>query len=158
MTFSWQGLILGFLPMIPNILFFTIFRPKEQPIQKDGGLIFNLLEQGGRILYLFLLVCFSFSTPVRFSGVSLLGMIVFLGLYLVLWIIYFLKKSAKAVFFGKILGIPFMLYMVFFPILFYLFVSIGIRNYVSLVALLLFFIGHLVNTVVLYRANTEPRK
>ena len=158
MTFSWQGLILGFLPMIPNILFFTVFRPKEQPIQKDGGLILNLLEHGGRILYLFLLVCFSFSTPVRFSGVSLLGMIVFLGLYLVLWIIYFLKKSAKAVFFGKILGIPFMLYMVFFPILFYLFVSIGIRNYVSLVALLLFFIGHLVNTVVLYRANTETRK
>jgi len=138
MTFSWQGLILWLLPMIPNLLFFTIFKPKEQTIQKDGGIIFNLLEQGGRILYLFLLVCFSFFDPAAFRGFPLIGMGVFLGLYLVLWIFYFVKKSAKTVFFGKIVGIPFVGYMVIFPILYYLCVSIGMRNVLSLFALLLF--------------------
>lgn len=77
MSFSWIGLLLFSLPMIPNVLFFTVLKPQEKMIDADAGLVFNIVENGGRIGYLILLVTFSKEpTWILFPTI---GMALFLG-------------------------------------------------------------------------------
>jgi hypothetical protein len=144
MSFSIPALIVLLVILIPNLLF-LVFPPKDMPGQlKNGGVLLNIMEQGGRILF-FVIFPFTARTtaPVGFSLYLCLA-ILFAFLYELLWLRYFHNQRAFRCLFGPVLGIP--VPMALFPILSFAFAAGWLSAYWALIPLAAFGIGHIVNT------------
>jgi len=149
MTGSIYGAIITAAILLPNLLF-VVFPPRDMPAQlRDGGLLINFLEHGGRILFFgFFLVTGRQPPDLDFS--LLFGLtILFTGIYYLLWVRYFLSRRKFSCLFYPIVKIP--VPMAIFPILALLCGSLWLKTTLSLLPLGCFAIGHLINSIVVSR-------
>jgi hypothetical protein len=148
MSFSWIGLIIILLPLLPNIVFFSSPSQDVPSNLKDGGMIINILEHGGRILYCSTMILLKYKPTVNFKWYYLIGMGICLLLYYVLWGRYFLNGQNFHSLFEKVGGIP--IPMAILPVLYYLLAALWFINVPGIVTIILFGIGHIINSYITF--------
>lgn len=141
--FSWVGLIVFLLPMIINV-FYVIFPPKsnvgEGDTQNKKIPILEAIEQGTRISYAVVLCVLISNKSLNYTNPSLYISIVFLILYYIVWIRYFIGGRDKKLLGTKFLFIPMPLAV--FPVLYFIFASLWMSNYIATGVMLVFGIVH----------------
>lgn len=136
--FNVFGLILVVLILIPNIIYAVKFKDvKNQWTNK----FMNILEQIGRYSCMFFMVFnfgkakFSFSSTVDFI-VYFLGNLVLLLVYLIIWILFFIRQSS-----WKSMALAIIPACVFFLC------GITLRHVILIISAVIFAVGHVYVTV-----------
>ena len=144
MQISLPALIVLVVILIPNLLF-IFFPPRSIPDQlKGGGVLLNIFEHGGRIIFFVLfLFCSNTNVPTEPNPLLFLA-ILFTVLYELLWLRYFINQRAFHYLYKSVAGIP--VPMALFPISAFLFAAIGLGAFWALIPLLAFAAGHIINT------------
>lgn len=141
--FSWVGLIVFLLPMIINV-FYVLFPPKsnvcEGDIQNKKFPILEVIEHGTRIAYAVVLCILISNKSLNYTNPLLYISIVFLILYYIVWIRYFIGGRDTKLLGTKFLFIPMPLAV--FPVLYLIFASMWMNNYIATGIMLVFGIVH----------------
>jgi len=141
--FSWVGLIVFLLPMIINV-FYVIFPPKsnggEGDTQNKKFPILEAIEHGTRITYAVVLWILISNQSLNYTNPLLYISIVFLVLYYIVWIRYFIGGRDIKLLGTKFLFIPMPLAV--FPVLYFIFASLWMNNYIATGVMLVFGIVH----------------
>ncbi len=142
--FSWIGLVIFALPMVPNLLFFLLPPKGEQEQAKEGGKLIGMLENVGRIAYLLLIIFVLSGKEITLLSPVTIAMLIFLFLYYMLWLRYFLANRETSLLGKSFLKIP--VPMAVFPVSYFVLAAFWLGNLPALAAALLFGIAHLVNS------------
>lgn len=141
--FSWVGLIIFLLPMIINV-FYVIFLPKsnggEEDTQNKKFPILEAIEHSTRIAYAVVLCILISNKSLDYMNPLLYISIVFLILYHIVWIRYFIGGRDAKLLGTKFLFIPMPLAV--FPVLYFIFASLWMNNYMATGVMLVFGIVH----------------
>jgi hypothetical protein len=138
--FSMIGFIIFILPMLINIIY-VIFPPAHT--DKKGvknNPILEFIEQGSRVAFAIALCALVTTNELNDNSPLLLISIVFLVLYYIVWIRYFAGGRKVALLGTKFLFVP--MPLVIFPVLYYLFASLWLNNYVATAIVIAFGISH----------------
>ncbi len=142
--FSWIGLIIFALPMLPNLLFILLPPKAEQEPAKEGGKLLGILENAGRVAYIVLIIFLVSKKEITLINPFTVAMLVFLLLYYFLWFQYFAGGRGRALMGKSFLGIP--VPMAVFPVLYFILAALWLRNLPALAAAILFGFAHVVNS------------
>ncbi|MBI9049031.1 MAG: hypothetical protein JEZ00_06420 [Anaerolineaceae bacterium] len=146
MSFSLPGFIIIAVILLPNLLF-VIFPPINPPGKlKDGGLIINAIEHGGRILFFLFLIFTPYDPDVARNPMLFVLMIICAALYYALWLHYIRKGRPFSALFDTVLGVP--IPMAILPVLSFAFAVIWLQSWLAVIPLSLFAIGHFINSSI----------
>ena len=141
--FSWVGLIIFLLPMIIN-LFYVIFPPKSKGVEGDTQYkkfpVFEAIEHSTRIAYAVILCILISNKSFNYTSPLMYISIVFLILYYIVWFRYFVGGRDAKLLGTKIMLIPMPLAV--FPVLYFIFASLWMNNYIATGVMLIFGIVH----------------
>lgn len=144
--FSWFGLVLVMLPMLPDILFGMQPQNNKPANLKNSHVTLVILESLSKIIYIVMLILLRYEAK---QSIVLLGIIVvaLMGYYY-MWYSYFADGcNYPDIFTKKLFGIP--LPMTLLPIIYFLAVSIWLQNYPALVSALIFGVCHIINSNIM---------
>lgn len=141
--FSWPALGVFLLVMLPNFIYLR-FPPVNRREQKEI-FILNLLEQGSRALFPLLTVLLVSNQPIRWINPYLFLMLIMLLLYYVCWARYFTKGREYRLLSDSLWLIP--IPMALFPVLFFIFEALWLRNTPALLVMIVFGISHCAGAV-----------
>lgn len=142
------SLIIPIAVLLPN-LFLMGRPPRNKPIEiKNKEIpIFKIAEGMGR-LGVFVLPIFSYIHHDKpYEMISMIGMFIFLLLYVVGWVRYFKGDEEYRLLFSPMIGIPVPLAIT--PILYFLCSSIVLHSYLLFISSLILAIGHIPNSLIL---------
>ncbi|MDK8183550.1 hypothetical protein [Paenibacillus sp. UMB4589-SE434] len=134
--FSWKGFLVVLLPMIPNILYFTIPNLISIGGAKGSHKVLDFIEHGSQFVYMALLVMVVSTQTIPFKSNDLIGMAIFLIAYYVLWILLFTGHK----------NILVLLCMAIFPVIYFILAEIWLYNYFAIVPTVIFGIVHMIIT------------
>lgn len=128
------GLLIVIGIMIPNIIYAIKFKDEKNNCKSR---VMNIVEQIGRYASMFLMIfnigIAEFGIPsIRFFMIYLVGNIVLVAAYWVVWILYFMKRDLKK-----------SMALAIIPTLIFLLNGITMRHYFLLLSAVIFGIGHL---------------
>jgi hypothetical protein len=149
MGFSLKGFIVILLPLLPNVIFFLKPSQNLPNNLRDGGVFVNILEHGSRIGYYAIMIFITNNHLENSKSTYLFGLLLCLVIYYILWGRYFLKGRNYKLLFESVWGIP--IPMAIFPVLYYLLAAIWINNLPAVLAIILFAIGHFINSYITYK-------
>lgn len=113
-TFSYRALIIFILLMLPNVIYF-ISPPTDVPKTLGGSVkLIGVAENVIRAISFLLLFFVPKNPNASLKSPWVIGIVIFMVLYFVLWRRYFLEGSSYAVLGKDFLGIP--MPMVIFPV------------------------------------------
>lgn len=143
------SLIIPIAILLPNLLFLGR-PPRNVPAKKENKeiLIFKIAEGIGRLGVFVLPIFSSIHHDKPHEMISLIGMFIFLILYYVGWIRYFRGDGEYRLLFSPMIGIPVPLAIT--PILYFLCASIVLHSSLLFLSSLIFAIGHISNSLILY--------
>jgi len=138
--FSWKGLVVFLLPMLPNILFFILPDPNGQRLVTNNHFLLDIIEHGSQAIF-FALLIFGVSkkdSPLL-CGYTIFMLILLLSYY-GFWIAYFT------------IGINFIMLMsmAVFPVIYFILAEIWLHNLLALAPLTIFGIVHIIITYTDY--------
>lgn len=147
--FSWLGAVIFLLPMIINVVYFAA--QGNDTAQEGLGAYrwVEIIEQSTRILFAIALCIIVSDKKVQWKSPFLFLAIVFLVLYYVVWIRYFAGGMEIELMSKSFLLIP--LPLAVFPVLYYLFASVWIHNYIAAVLIGIFGIAHYFVSYISFR-------
>ena len=149
MGISWKGILIVTLVLLPNLLF-AVFLPKNMPTDlKDGGTVVNILEHGSLIIYFIVIILTTKNSPVNYRSILLIGTVICLLIYYILWFRYFFNDREYSIIFETVMHIP--LPMALFPILYLLFAALWLRNIPLTALIVLFTAGHITNSYITFK-------
>lgn len=142
-SFHWEGLLISFAILIPNILVIA-FPPVDYPaaVKLKGWLkAAEIFERLGQIGYTLvpLLVYTNFKGVI--GTVSYIGMALALTFYYSCWLRFFTGKRRFKLLFSPLWNIP--IPMAISPIMYMGFASVGMNSWIMGLTVLVFSIGHL---------------
>lgn len=141
MGFSFIGTLIGILILLPSILFFAKFPPKNMPADStDPGLIYTILERVGQIGCLAVLAISKDNFQGTAADVWAMLMILCIAVYYCLWIRYIAKGQDYIWLWKPLLFIP--IPLAIFPVLAYGFAALWGKSVWLGIAVLLLAIGH----------------
>lgn len=126
--FNIYGLLLFFIIMIPNFIWFVIKAPNDILKVESVTPILDLIASIFQIIMVVFL-CFSKNTNNKFNISSIISVI----LYFICWVLYYLSITNNLVIIGLCL----------FPCLSFLFYEIKIKNWIAMIPTIVFTILHL---------------
>lgn len=138
--FSWKGLIVFLLPMIPNMFYLLIPQVDRLGNQENSHLLLDILEHGSQAIFIFLLIFFVNKQRSEMIGPYTIGMAVMLIFYLILWIFYFMGN----------VNLIFLLGMAVFPVVYFILAEIWLHNYIAIIPTVIFGIVHVIITYIDY--------
>lgn len=142
MGFSFIGLIIGILIILPSILFMVKFPPKNTPTNlKDVNILFTILEKVGQAGCLTVLVIFHDNFSGQQLNIWILLSILSILMYYGVWIRY-VVKGQEYIWLGKplyIIPIP----LAIFPICAFGFTAIWGKSIMLGIATVILSIGHI---------------
>lgn len=147
--FSWRGILVVALAMLPNILYGILSKNNMPKTQIEPNQFLAMIENGSRMLFIVFFIAVYNKNQVNNKPILLIGMAVFLLIYYYLWGRYFVNGRDVA-YLGKnlwIIPIP----MAIFPILYFVFAALWLNNIPAVIALAFFAIGHCVNSYCILR-------
>jgi hypothetical protein len=136
--FSWSGLIVFLLPMIPNIFYFLIPVSEVSENKVKGHLLLGIIEHGSQAVFIFLLIFVISNQTSEILCPYTIGMIIMLIFYYILWIIYFKGKANFAILLG----------MAVLPVAYFLLAEMWLHNYLAIIPTVLFGIVHVIITYI----------
>ena len=138
--FSVYGLVIFLLPMFINIVYF-LFPPKNiQEEASSQNKILEFIEQISRMAYAVVICTLVSRKELDFKSPFLYLALLFLVLYYIVWIIYFIKGRDVSLLGENFLFVPISLAV--FPVMYFIFASIWMSNYIALAIMILFGIIH----------------
>lgn len=147
--FSWWGLLVVILAMLPNMLFGILSKNNMPETEVQPSVILSCIENVSRILFIiFLIVMVNRHQCVK-SPIIMIGMVICLVIYYYLWARYFLNGRDIA-YLGKdlwMIPVP----MAIFPCLYFLFSAIWLNNIPAMIGVGIFMITHCINSYVVLR-------
>jgi hypothetical protein len=139
--FSWKGLIVFLLPMIPNLFYFLIPASDAAGNNANSHLFLDILEHGSQALFIFLLIfVLSKQTSEILSPYSI-GMVIMLICYYVLWIFCFTGNANLVILLG----------MAVLPLVYFGLAELWLHNYLAIIPTALFGILHVIITYMDFR-------
>ncbi len=131
--FNIYGLLLFFIIMIPNFIWFMIEAPNDilrvESVTPTLDLIASIFQ-----IIMVVFLCFSKDENNKFNIYSIIGV----SLYFLCWILYYLGIINNVVIIGLCL----------FPCLSFLFYEIKIKNWIAMIPTIVFTILHLLYGVI----------
>ena len=134
--FSWKGLIIFVLPMIPNIFYFLIPASEISRNNANSHLILDVLEHGSQAVFVFLLIFVISKKASEMRWPYTFGMAIMLILYYGLWVVYFTGNANPVIFWG----------MAVLPVVYFILAEIWLHHYLAIIPTLLFGIVHVMNS------------
>ncbi len=131
--FNIYGLLLFFIIMIPNFIWFAIKAPNDILRVESATPILDLIVSIFQIIMVVFL-CFSKDANNKFNISSIISVI----LYFICWILYYLSIINNLVIIGLCL----------FPCLSFLFYEIKIKNWIAMIPTIVFTILHLLSGII----------
>lgn len=136
--FSWSGLIVFLLPMIPNVFYFLIPVTEASKSKVKGHLLLDILEHGSQAVFIFLLVFVISKETSRIFSPYTIGMAIMLIFYYILWIIYFKGKANLVILLG----------MAVLPVVYFILAELWLHNYLAIIPTAVFGIVHVIITYI----------
>ncbi|MHA7965348.1 hypothetical protein ACX93W_14475 [Paenibacillus sp. CAU 1782] len=130
--FSWKGLILFLLVMLPNLLYIWIPAPVAKKIEGPGFLALSILEHGSQALFVVLLL---FLTSTKISSMQspyIYGMGGLLLGYYALWVLFFAGMADKTAWMA----------LAVIPVLYFVLAELWLHNIPAILPTLLFGAAH----------------
>lgn len=121
--FSWKGLIIFLLPMIPNIFYFLIPALDISGNNANSHLILDVLEHGSQAIFFFLLIFVVREQASEMRCPYIIGMAIMLIFYYGLWILYFTGNANSIIFLG----------MAVLPVVYFILAEIWLQNYLAII-------------------------
>lgn len=140
--FSWKGLIVFLLPMIPNFFYFLI-PTSSVPGTTNSHLTLNILEHGSQVMFIFLLIFVTRKQAPEILCPYTIGMAILLTLYFLLWILYFAGNINLVILLG----------MAVLPVLYFIVAEMWLYNYLALIPTILFGIVHIIITYIDFQST-----
>lgn len=138
--FSWKGLIIFLLPMLPNVLFFILKNPNGSMSAANNHFILDIVEHGSQAIFaaLLIIIVSRKDTPVL-CGYTIV-MLILLLFYYGLWIGYF---SIGA-------GFIMLMAMAVLPVIYFILGELWIHNIPAVIPTAIFGIVHIIITYMDY--------
>ncbi|MFT8323600.1 MAG: hypothetical protein ABF649_22360 [Bacillus sp. (in: firmicutes)] len=134
--FSWMGLIIFLLPMLPNLIYFFIPPSDESGNKANSHSFLDFLEHGSQGIFIFLLI-FNKSTQVsEIISTYTIAIVILLIFYYMLWIFYFTGNKNLVVLLG----------MAIIPVVYFVLAEIWLHQYMAIIPTLFFGSIHLIIT------------
>jgi hypothetical protein len=147
--FSWRGILIAALVLLPNIFFMLLPRTNMSAEQPGSSRYIDILEHSARILYFALIIFTTGKNTISYAGPFIYIALGSLLIYYILWLRYFFSGMDYRYLFDTVLHVP--LPMAVFPILFLLASALWLKNIPSVIAALLFAAGHFINSYITYQ-------
>lgn len=138
--FSIVGLIVFIIPMLINILYFMLPPANIDNNEEKNNKFLELIEQGSRVLFAIAICFFISNTELNYKSSLLYVSIIFLILYYIVWIRYFMNGRDIKILGEKFMFVPMPLAV--FPVLYFLFAALWMKNYVAFAIMIIFGIAH----------------
>lgn len=116
--------------MIPNFLYFAF--PKILPSKSTNHVLLDIIEHGSQAVLFVLLIFFSTKNDVPLQRIFLIGMIIFLIPYYLLWLLLILGYKNLFI----------LMCMAVFPVIYFILGEIWIKNYPAILPTLVFGVVH----------------
>lgn len=134
-NFSWKGLLIFILAMLPNIYYFRALN-NEEHISKNPRKLLDILEHGFQMVFILLLVFIVNKKESSFHNPIIFLIVTFLLLYYVLWIFYI--KGTRNILILEGLAIV--------PVLYFIVSEYWLYNYFAMLPTVLFGVIHSIIT------------
>ncbi|MBZ9685611.1 hypothetical protein G9F72_004495 [Clostridium estertheticum] len=134
--FSWKGVIVFLLPMIPNIFYFLIPASDVSSTNVNTHLILDVLEHGSQAIFIFLLIFVTRKQTSEILCQYTIGMAIILICYYALWIFCFTGKANL----GILLG------MAVIPVVYFILAEMWLHNYLAIIPTVIFGVLHVIIT------------
>lgn len=149
MGFSYIGLIVVCVILLPNLLFMA-FPPQNVPLGlKGGNILLTVMERAGQVGFIIIpIISYSYFSGIAFNiftGIMIFSAIMYYGL----WIRYFVRGREFYLLFKPLGVIP--VPMAVFPIIYMLFSAIWLRHMWLGAAAVIFAVGHYFNSRKSYK-------
>jgi hypothetical protein len=136
--FSWKGFLIVLLPMIPNVFYFIFPNAIPSGTIENKHLTLDFIEHGSQFIYIGLLIFMATNKEVSLQSKYLVGMIILLLSYYILWILLFAGNKNLVI----------LICMAVFPVVYFILAEIWIHNYFAIIPTTVFGIVHLIITYV----------
>lgn len=138
--FSWKGLVIFLLPMLPNILFFVQKNPNSSMDITNNHLLLDIIEHGSQGIYVAILIFIvsKKESPIL-SGYMVL-IIPFLLAYFGLWVAYFTIGA----------NFTMLMLMAIIPVIYFIISEIWLHNLMAVVPTVFFGATHIIITYMDY--------
>ena len=147
--FSWIGLALVFLILVPNIFYFILPPTNVFQDANSEGMMLSILEHGSQMVMIFLFIFLMRDKKIGINLFYIILMSVFLLLYYYLWSRYFMAGCDYTLLGKSLFGIP--APMAVFPILYFVLAALWLGNWPAFTATLVFGASHLAVCYVTFR-------
>lgn len=149
MGFSYMGLIVVCVILLPNLLFMA-FPPKNVPEGlKDENILLTVMERAGQVGFIIIpIISYRYFSGIDFNifpGIMIFSAIMYYGL----WIRYFVRGREFCLLFKPLGFIP--VPMAVFPIIYMIFAAIWLQHMWMGAAAVVFAVGHYFNSRKSYR-------
>jgi hypothetical protein len=138
--FSWKGLMIFLLPMLPNILFFICKDPNGSMAATNNHLILDIIEHGSQAIFIALLifVVSKKDSPILcgYTIIMLISLLAYYGF----WIVYFTAGTNYIL----------LMSMAIFPVVYFILAEIWLHNILAIIPTLIFGIVHIIITHINY--------
>lgn len=135
------GLISVALIMLPNIIW-AIYPPKEDILSSNATSSWlDIIENICRYAMIALFIGFVGKTDLTSNKTFLVFAIICLGIYYLLWVVYYFGNARKLVLMG----------LAFIPTIYFLSISLWLGNYLSIIPNVIFTVCHIIITIRNYQ-------
>lgn len=138
--FSILGTIIFILPMLINMVYFTIPAPAQSGAITEVPKWIESIEQVTRILFAVVLCILVSNQKVNFKSPYLYIGLIFLILYYIVWIRYFLGGMERSLLAKSFFWVP--MPLAIFPVLYFISEALWIKNYIAVFIMVIFGIAH----------------
>jgi len=147
--FSWIGLVVIFLILVPNIFYFIL--PPTNVLQdaNSEGIMLSILEHGSQMVMFFLFIFLIRDKKIEVNLFYMISMSIFLLLYYYLWSRYFMAGCDYTLLSKSLFGIP--APMAVFPIAYFLLSALWFGNWPAFGTTLIFGAAHLAVCYVTFK-------
>lgn len=141
--FSWKGLLIVLLPMVPNLFYFLFPNVLPSGNTRNNHLILDIMEHGSQAIFIVLLIFITTKKTIYLQSVTIIGMGIFLLSYYILWILLFIGNS----------NLTILLCMAIFPVMYFILAEIWLHNFLALIPTIIFGIVHIIITLIDFKTK-----
>jgi hypothetical protein len=138
--FSWKGIVIFLLPMLPNILFFILKDPNGSRVVMNHHFFLDIIEHGSQGIFIVLLIFIVNKKESPTFCVYTIFMAILLLSYYGLWVAYFTVGS----------NFFMLMSMAVFPMVYFILAEMWLHNLIAIVPTLIFGVIHIMITYIDY--------
>lgn len=138
--FSWKGLAIFLLPMLPNVLFLVLKNPNGRIDIVNNHLLLDIIEHGSQGIYAALLVFLVSKKESPILSGYMIFIVLFLLAYFGLWVAYFTIGA----------NFTTLMLMAIIPVIYFIIAEIWLFNLPAVVFTAIFGIAHIMITYLDY--------